>query len=101
MVIQMTVEKYLEVIPISQRDPVRLFPLDWKEDYFRENSTLLTPSNIMVYKCPTCDGFFSGRTGFKKLQADHKIPHSHGGPTTKDNMILICKVCNLNKSNKL
>lgn len=34
-----------------------------------------------------------------KLQADHKIPHSWGGPTTLDNLWAICESCNRGKRN--
>ena len=34
-----------------------------------------------------------------KLQADHKIPQSWGGPTTEDNLWAICEACNRGKRN--
>jgi 5-methylcytosine-specific restriction endonuclease McrA len=30
---------------------------------------------------------------------DHRIPHSHGGETTMDNLVVSCKKCNEMKSN--
>ncbi|OGX23798.1 MAG: hypothetical protein A2787_05745 [Omnitrophica WOR_2 bacterium RIFCSPHIGHO2_01_FULL_48_9] len=34
------------------------------------------------------------------LEADHVIPFSKGGKTTLDNLQLLCKKCNLGKSNR-
>jgi hypothetical protein len=34
------------------------------------------------------------------LHADHVIPQSRGGPTTRENLITACIDCNLGKSNK-
>ena len=32
-----------------------------------------------------------------KLQADHKIPHNWGGPTTLENLEAVCSLCNSGK----
>lgn len=35
--------------------------------------------------------------GGKTTTADHLIPASHGGPTTKENMVGACEFCNTDK----
>ena len=37
---------------------------------------------------------------FDDMRGDHKIPWSKGGKTTEDNLQMLCKDCNLNKSDK-
>jgi len=36
-----------------------------------------------------------------EIQLDHKIPRSKGGPTEEQNLRVMCKGCNLKKSNRL
>ena len=37
---------------------------------------------------------------FEDMRGDHKIPWSKGGKTTEDNLQMLCKDCNLNKTDK-
>ena len=46
--------------------------------------------------CPICKDKFS----IDDMQADHKIPWSKGGKTTKDNCQMLCRDCNQIKSGK-
>jgi 5-methylcytosine-specific restriction endonuclease McrA len=36
-----------------------------------------------------------------EIEIDHLIPHSKGGPTTVDNLRLLCRDCNRKKSDSL
>ena len=53
------------------------------------------------HKCPLCQ-----RKGieteypFEEMHGDHKKPWSKGGPTTDDNLWMLCRECNLEKSDK-
>ena len=46
------------------------------------------------YRCAVCESD-------KKLQIDHIIPWSMGGLTTRDNLQILCQVCNIKKGNSL
>ena len=46
--------------------------------------------------CPYCNKKFE----FEKMEADHKYPWSQGGKTIKENCQMLCRDCNLKKSNK-
>ena len=46
--------------------------------------------------CENC-----GRPLKGKFHADHKIPHSKGGPTILKNAQALCVSCNLRKGNKI
>ena len=78
-------------------DPrARHFPTAWKQAYFRRNYN----NSCDGYVCPDCEQVFSGASGFRKLDADHIIPHSRGGLTVWENLTLRCKPCNIAKSNR-
>ncbi|WP_161794838.1 HNH endonuclease [Desulfonatronum thioautotrophicum] len=71
----------------------RVFPATWKNAYWRCVGAV---SN--GYRCPICNKIFSGNKGFKKLEADHIFPYVLDNQgTTWNNMILLCKKCNLKK----
>lgn len=46
--------------------------------------------------CPSCGGTFT----FEQMEGDHIIPWSAGGKTTQDNLQMLCKKCNGQKSNR-
>lgn len=46
--------------------------------------------------CPICGEHFE----FDEMQADHIVPWSKGGRTVPDNCQMLCRDCNLKKSNK-
>ena len=46
--------------------------------------------------CPMCKKQFA----IEDMRGDHKVPWSKGGKTTEDNLQMLCKDCNLNKSDK-
>ncbi|WP_027407629.1 DUF262 domain-containing protein [Anaerovibrio sp. RM50] len=48
------------------------------------------------HKCATCGEIFE----FDDMQADHIKPWSKGGKTVKENCQMLCRDCNLKKSNK-
>lgn len=48
------------------------------------------------HKCATCGEEFD----FEAMQADHITPWSKGGKTVKENCQMLCRDCNLKKSNK-
>jgi 5-methylcytosine-specific restriction endonuclease McrA len=75
----------------------RLFPPEWKESYFRRHFNEVRGG----YVCPNCDQVFIGIAGFSQLEADHIIPFTKGGLTIWANLVLLCKKCNLAKSNKI
>lgn len=75
----------------------RIFPLSWKEAYFRENFDEVKGG----YVCPKCENLFRGLKGFQQLKADHIHPYSKGGLTSWDNLQLLCLKCNLEKSNHI
>ena len=47
------------------------------------------------HKCAICGNVFE----FEEMQADHIKPWSKGGHTTPDNCQMLCRDCNLKKSN--
>ncbi|WP_083854474.1 HNH endonuclease [Teichococcus cervicalis] len=51
--------------------------------------------------CPMCRKLFRGPKGIRVLQGDHVIPFSKGGHTTWENYQLLCKPCNVKKSNSI
>lgn len=55
----------------------------------RENKILVSSENFCAY-CGSKE----------KLQWEHIIPKSRGGPDTVDNMVLACATCNLKKKDK-
>ena len=48
------------------------------------------------HKCPMCGETFE----FEEMHADHITPWSKGGKSTKENCQMLCRDCNLKKSNK-
>jgi len=48
------------------------------------------------HKCAICGEEFE----FEEMQADHIKPWSRGGHTTTENCQMLCRDCNLKKSNK-
>jgi hypothetical protein len=46
--------------------------------------------------CPICEGTFA----LEAMQGDHIVPWSKGGKSTTDNLQMLCRKCNLGKSNK-
>ena len=47
--------------------------------------------------CPICGEHFT----LKQMEADHIIPWSKGGKTVDDNLQMLCKKCNKDKSSSL
>ena len=50
-----------------------------------------------TYRCRACGKVVDDR----EIQFDHIIPHSKGGPTTVENIRLLCDMCNRRKSDSL
>jgi 5-methylcytosine-specific restriction endonuclease McrA len=62
------------------------------------------PRDIMLkvvrrdnYTCQVC----AGRVLDNEIEIDHIIPHAKGGPTTPENLRLLCRGCNRKKSDSL
>ncbi len=55
-----------------------------------------TQYEIQEGVCPMCKKHFE----FEEMQGDHKIAWSKGGKTTPDNLQMLCRDCNLEKSAK-
>jgi 5-methylcytosine-specific restriction endonuclease McrA len=51
-------------------------------------------------RCPGCSVILRGRAGLRTLQADHIVAWSKGGLTTWANLQLLCRPCNVTKSDK-
>ena len=45
--------------------------------------------------------YCSNRFSVKELTMDHIVPISKGGKTTKGNVVVCCKACNIEKKSKL
>lgn len=48
------------------------------------------------FRCNACGAL----AGDVELQIDHVIPVSKGGKTVEENLQVLCKICNIGKSNK-
>ncbi len=77
---------------IDPRD--RTFPPSWRDAAIRA----LYDNGV---KCSLCKHVFFGHNQLKMLHADHIIPWSLGGLTTWENLQILCRSCNLTKSNNV
>jgi 5-methylcytosine-specific restriction endonuclease McrA len=75
----------------------RAFPPSWRDAAIRA----LYDASLGGVVCPSCRGVFRGLKQLKMLQADHIIPWTRGGPTTWQNLQLLCRGCNLAKYNNV
>ena len=71
----------------------RLFPPSWRDAAIRATFD----DQLGGVKCGGCGRVFRRRSELRQLQADHIIAWSVGGPTTWENMQLLCASCNLRK----
>ncbi|MFY3739824.1 MAG: hypothetical protein HMLIMOIP_000243 [Candidatus Nitrosomirales archaeon] len=60
-------------------------------------STILRENQKLVKECADCCAYCNCK---EKLQWEHIIPKSRGGPDNIDNMVLSCQKCNGSKSDK-
>lgn len=74
----------------------RTFPPSWKDAAVRR----LYDETIGGIRCPICQSAVSGRRQLASLQADHIMPWSKGGPSTWANLQLLCRPCNIRKSDR-
>lgn len=79
----------------------RNFPEEWKGAYWR----LHVRRPEFLYECPICHRSF-GVSNYNQLHCDHIRPYSsfikgvdQHGPTSWDNLQLLCGECNRNKYN--
>lgn len=84
-----------DIAALSLQDICMQFPAygnTLKEMVFQRAKT-----NTNHYRCPDC-----GKTSPHKalFQIDHIVPRSKGELTTPKNLQLLCRICNLKKSNK-
>ena len=71
------------------------------ERYSREVPRPLLPDDVKLVIWAR-DGGACVRCGAKKeLQFDHIIPFSRGGGSTAENLQLLCRTCNLGKSDRI
>lgn len=73
-------------------DPKRLFTADDKAELLSK----LTPNEQGLYECNKCHQHFTP----DELSVDHIKPWSKGGRTVLSNAQLLCRACNIEKSNK-
>lgn len=74
----------------------RIYPPSWKDAAVRR----LFDEQLQGVVCPLCRVVLSGRRGLASLQADHIVPWSKGGLTTWANLQLLCRRCNVAKSDR-
>lgn len=85
---------------LSECSPdARLFPSDWKDAWFRRNSTRNTDDEP-VYPCPICRKEFT-HLDLDYLDADHLWPYSLFGATIWENYRLLCSSCNSKRKNSI
>lgn len=75
----------------THRDAKRVFTA-------KEKSQLSTQCG---YRCEGTGLFFRCRYTGKDLHGDHWFPHSKGGATTMDNLVMLCPQCNRKKSDTI
>jgi hypothetical protein len=73
-------------------DDKRLFSNDDKKEYLRKQK----PNDEGKYQCVMCKKYFYK----EELTMDHKDPWSKGGRTELSNAELLCRPCNIKKSNR-
>ncbi|MGZ9219932.1 MAG: HNH endonuclease [Candidatus Binatia bacterium] len=49
-------------------------------------------------RCSGCKQYFQGRPNLRRLEPDHIRPWCKGGLTTWENLQLLCRACNREKS---
>ena len=77
-------------------DPqARAFPPSWRDAAIRALYDQLVNGVV----CPNCKRVFRGLKQLRMLHGDHIIPYTQGGPTTWENLQLLCQGCNLAKYN--
>jgi len=75
----------------------RIYPASWRDAAIRR----LFDPDLNGIRCPGCASVLAGRRGLSALQADHIVPWSRGGLTTWPNLQLLCRGCNIRKSNRV
>lgn len=77
-------------------------------DHHRRDSTRLFSEQQKTAAARRCGNRCEGTGIFRrcssrsrKLQGDHWFPHSKGGATTEDNLVMLCGKCNRRKSDKI
>jgi 5-methylcytosine-specific restriction endonuclease McrA len=75
----------------------RYYPASWRDAAIR----VCFDAELQGVLCVGCGGVFRGRAGLTLLQSDHIQPWSRGGLTTWENLQLLCRPCNLRKTDAL
>lgn len=94
------VAKLMADVDVTKKSGVYEYVLSGKESALSIRA--FTPAQKRVaYEaqngiCPDCNGSFT----FDEMHGDHKLPWSKGGRTIQENCAMLCRDCNLAKSDK-
>lgn len=84
---------------VTKKSGIYEFLLDGKEKHLSIRAFTDTQKRTQYEKqkgiCPKCGEHFE----FDEMEGDHIIAWSKGGHTTPDNLQMLCKSCNAEKSN--
>jgi 5-methylcytosine-specific restriction endonuclease McrA len=85
----------------TSRGPMRIPRVVQLIDYDRmpRASVRLSRRNIFLRDAYTCQ-YCARRSSARDLNLDHVMPRSRGGPTTWENVVCSCRVCNLEKGGR-
>lgn len=75
----------------------RTFPASWRDAAIRA----LYDRQAGGVGCQGCGTLHRRPAELKRLQGDHIVPWSRGGPTVWSNLQLLCPACNLRKQARM
>lgn len=85
----------------TARGPIRIPRVLQLIDYDRmpRATVRLSRRNIFLRDAYTCQ-YCGNRSSARDLNLDHVMPRSRGGPTSWENIVCSCRVCNLEKGGR-